>query len=103
MAILLKRQISDDEKKRIIEKFGRICYATGHPINDEDTVQFDHIKAFASGGASEIDNIAPMCGKHNKQKGQLPLYDFKIKLKIEEFFESKDTLTLKDELEYLKS
>jgi len=103
MAILLKRQISEDEKKRIIEKFGRICYATGHPIDNEETVQFDHIKAFSSGGASEVDNIAPMCGKHNKQKGQLPLYDFKIKLKIEEFFESKDTLTLKDELEYLKS
>ncbi len=102
MAILLKRQISDNEKESIINKFGRTCYATGHPISDDETVQFDHIKAFASGGASEIDNIAPMCGKHNKQKGQLPLYDFKIKLKIEEFFESNDTLTLKDELEYLK-
>jgi len=103
MAILLKRQISEDEKKQIIEKFGRICFATGHPVDKNETIQFDHIKAYTSGGASEIDNIAPMCGKHNKQKGQLPLYDFKIKLKIDEFFESGDNLTLKNELVYLKN
>lgn len=102
MAILLKRQISEEEKKQIIDRFGKICFATGHPIDEGETIQFDHIKAFALGGASEIDNIAPMCGKHNKQKGQLPLYDFKIKLKINEFFESGENLTLKDELKYLK-
>ncbi len=103
MAILLKRQISDDEKKIVLERFGKICFATGHPINDEESIQFDHIKAYAQKGASEIDNIAPMCGKHNKQKGQLSLYDFKIKLKIDEFFDNGENLTLKDELDYLKS
>lgn len=103
MAILLKRQISDEEKKQVLNRHGRICFATGHPISEDETVQFDHIKAYAKGGASEIDNIAPMCGKHNKQKGQLPLYDFKIKLKIDEFFKTGDNLTLKNELDYLKS
>lgn len=102
MAILLRRQISEDEKNKIIQRFGRFCYATGHEISEDESIHFDHIKAFSSGGASEIDNVAPMCGSHNKQKGQLPLYDFKIKLKIEEFFESNETLTLKDELKYLK-
>lgn len=103
MAILLKRQISDDEKKIVLERFGKICFATGHPITDDEGIQFDHIKAYAQKGASEIDNIAPMCGKHNKQKGQLSLYDFKIKLKIDEFFDNGENLTLKDELDYLKS
>jgi len=102
MAILLKRQISDDEKKQILNKFGKICFATGHPISEDESVQFDHIKAYVSGGVSEIDNIAPMCGKHNKQKGQLPLYDFKIKLQIDEFFSTGDNLTLNNELKYLK-
>ena len=76
MAITLRRQISDEEKERIIEIHGRTCFATGHNIPDNESLHFDHIKAFSSGGASDIDNIAPMCETHNKQKGRLPLYDF---------------------------
>ena len=41
MAILLKRQISDDEKKIVLERFGKICFATGHPITDDEGIQFD--------------------------------------------------------------
>lgn len=102
MAILLRRQISDEEKERVLERHGRFCYATGHPIPENETVYFDHIRAFVDGGESEITNIAPMCESHNKQKGRLPLYDFKIKLKMKEFFERGDSLTLKDELVFLK-
>jgi len=102
MAILLRRQISDDEKERILEKFGQNCYATGHSIPDINEVQFDHIKAFADKGASEIDNIAPMCKTHNLQKGRLPLGDFRIKLKMNEFFSKGNALTLKDELIFFK-
>lgn len=102
MAITLKRQISEDEKKRIIERFGRKCYATGHIIPETEEIQYDHIKAFADKGVSEIDNIAPMCKTHNLQKGRLPLEDFRIKLRMNEFFEKGNTLTLKDELSFFK-
>ncbi len=102
MAITLKRQISEDEKKRIIERFGRKCYATGHEIPENEEIQYDHIKAFADKGVSEIDNIAPMCKTHNLQKGRLPLEDFRIKLRMNEFFEKGNTLTLKDELLFFK-
>ncbi|MCK5855356.1 MAG: HNH endonuclease [Sulfurovaceae bacterium] len=100
MAITLSRQISEDEKKIILKRFGKVCYATGHKISEDENVQFDHIKAFADSGASEIDNIAPMCKEHNLKKGRLPLEDFRIKLKLEEFFSKGQALTLKDELEY---
>ena len=103
MAILLRRQISDEEKERVLSRFGRKCYATGHIISDDEDVQFDHIKSFADKGVSEIDNIAPMCKKHNLQKGRLPLEDFRIKLKMTEFFELGNALTLKDELSFFKS
>lgn len=103
MAIILRRQISDDEKNRIIQIHGRVCYATGHPIPDDQAVYYDHIKAYSNRGPTEIDNIAPMCEYHNKQKGRLPLYDYKIRLKMDEFFEKGETLTLKDELIFLKS
>jgi hypothetical protein len=102
MAITLKRQISEEEKKRITERFGRKCYATGHEIPETEDLQYDHIKAFSDKGASEIDNIAPMCKTHNLQKGRLPLEDFRIKLRMNEFFENGNALTLKDELNYFK-
>lgn len=102
MVITLKRQLSDDEKERVLEIHGRKCFATGHDISENESVHFDHIKAFADGGISEINNIAPMCETHNQRKGTLALYDFKIKLKITEFFKRGDSLTLKDELEFLK-
>src|SRR3989304_2857006 len=35
MAILLKRQLTDAEKQRIIETHGRNCFATGHPIKED--------------------------------------------------------------------
>jgi hypothetical protein len=102
MAITLARQISDAEKEIILKRFGRTCYATGHEINDDYEVQFDHIRAYADKGVSEIDNIAPMCKEHNLKKGRLPLEDFRTKLKMEEFFSKGQTLTLKDELQYFK-
>lgn len=43
-----------------------------------------------------------MCGQHNKEKGQLPLEDFRTKLQLDEFFASGDKLTLRDLLQYLK-
>jgi hypothetical protein len=102
MAITLRRQLNDEEKQIVLQSHGRKCFANGHLIPDGEPVQFDHIKAYAIGGVSEIDNIAPMCGQHNKEKGVLPLFDFRIKLRLQSFFLQGDKLTLKDLLESLK-
>src|SRR6516164_7080132 len=102
MAILLKRQLTDAEKDQIIKQHGRKCFATGHVIPDGEPLQFDHIKAWSLGFPSELDNIAPMCAKHNKEKGTLPLEDFRTKLRLNEFFAIGDKLTLKHLLEHLK-
>ena len=102
MAITLKRQLNDEEKKIIIKRHGRICFATGHEIPAQDSIHFDHIHAFALGGRSEIENIAPMCEHHNKAKGMLPLEDFRISLQQKEFFRTGERLTLKHLLQFLK-
>lgn len=94
MAIALKRQLADHEKEHIITQHGRVCFANGHEIPDGESVHFDHIRAFASGGLSEINNIAPMCPQHNRAKGTLPLLDFRVRLEIQKFFNSGDKLTL---------
>lgn len=102
MAITLKRQLNDDEKLVILQQHGRKCFANGHVIPEGESLQFDHIRAFSLGGASELDNIAPMCATHNKEKGQLSLFDFRIKLRLEAFFAGGDRLTLKHLLQHLK-
>jgi len=103
MAITLKRQLNDGEKQIILQQHGRTCFANGHPIPDGEALQFDHIRAFSLGGVSELDNIAPMCATHNKEKGQLSLFDFRTKLRLEEFFAKGDRLTLKDLLQSLQA
>jgi hypothetical protein len=103
MAIVLKRQLDDTEKEQILKQHGRVCFATGHSIPDGEPLHFDHIRAWRLGNPSELDNIAPMCAKHNKEKGTLPLEDFRTKLRLYEFFSIGDKLTLKHLLEFLKS
>ncbi len=65
-------------------------------------MQFDYIGAFASGGVTELDNIAPMCETHNKAKGALPLEDFRVKLRLNDFFSHGDAVTLKHLLAFMK-
>lgn len=98
----MKRQLNDDEKKQILERFGRTCYATGHEIPTSDKLHFDHIIAYASGGPSELNNIAPMCAEHNRQKGRLPLKDFRTKLRVEKFFKQDERQTLQHLLAFMK-
>jgi hypothetical protein len=102
MAITLKRQLDPGEKQTILERHGRVCFATGHPIAEGDPLQFDHIHAFTHDGASSLDNIAPMCEMHNKMKGALPLEDFRVSLRLKEFFSQGDGLTLRHLLDYLQ-
>jgi hypothetical protein len=52
MAITLKRQLDDGEKQKILEQHGRICFATGHPIANDEALHLDNIRAFARDGAS---------------------------------------------------
>lgn len=82
MAVLLKRQLTESEKKEILNQHGRKCFATGHEIPEGEPIHFDHIRAFSLGFASELDNIAPMCPQHNQEKGMLPLDDFRVKLRL---------------------
>ena len=72
-------------------------------IPEQDSLHFDHVLAFALGGRSELDNIAPMCEHHNKAKGMLPLEDFRVSLQLQEFFRTGDRLTLKHLLQFLKA
>jgi len=101
MTVMLQRQLNEDEKQRFLQSTAR-CWATGMEIPEDQPLHFDHIHAFARGGASELDNIAPMCGDCNRQKGTLSLENFRVKLRLQKFFRGGDTLTLGDLLRHMK-
>src|SRR5260370_2791204 len=102
MSITLKRQLTDDEKEHILKVHGRRCFATGHAIAEDEELHFDQVQAFSQDGVTELDNIAPMCQDHNLQKGTLPLGDFRVKLRLNEFFKKGDRLTVGHLLRFLK-
>ena len=102
MTITIGRQLTEDEKHSVLNHHGRVCFATGHTVGDNESIQFDHIRAFSAGGRTETNNIAPMCVRHNRDKGTLPLFDFRAKLRLEEFFAKGDRLTLGHLLSYLR-
>ena len=102
MTVTLKRQLTEGEKQEILKIHGRKCWATGHTIPEGDVVHFDHIQAFSEHGVTELANIAPMCETHNKGKGILGLEDYRVKLRLGEFFSHGDAVTLKHLLAYLK-
>jgi hypothetical protein len=40
MAITLKRQLTPEEKNIILQRHGRICFATGHAIPEEESLHY---------------------------------------------------------------
>jgi hypothetical protein len=102
MSVQLRRQLDDDEKAAIIKMHGRRDFATGLPIPDDDEVQFDHIHAYAEGGETGLNNIAPMSAETNRAKSTLSLADYRVKRRMDEFFQAGDRLTLGHLLRFLK-
>lgn len=102
MSVTLRRQLNDEEKGEIIKMHDRRDFATGLLIPDDDQVHFDHIRAFAEGGETSLNNIAPMSAETNRAKGTLPLADYRVKRRLDEFFRRGDRLTLAHLLAFLK-
>lgn len=90
------RQISNNEKIKILEIHGRNCFVDGVPIPEPETVEFHHIRAFSEGGPSNIDNIAPVCSRHHRTLGTMSLQEYRDKLKLDSFFNDGNQKYLND-------
>ena len=104
----MKRQISDPEKQILLNKHHRsdgkiYCFVDNEPIDDENSIQFDHIEPYAKSEDSSLDNMAPVCKNHNLAKKDMSLSEYRDKLSIEKLFKSKEEkgkqLKLNDVLE----
>ncbi len=81
-----RRELTNSEKAEILSLHGLRCFIDGHPIT-EDELEFDHIMPVAVGGTTTLDNLAPVCRKHNRQKGTMTLSEYRDYLKLGLFFE----------------
>jgi hypothetical protein len=93
---------TDEQKAEILRIHGMRCFIDGHPIELEDDLEFDHVVPIAAGGTSTIDNLAPVCRKHNRQKRTMSLSEYRDYLKLSAFFDDgipkylDDVITAKD-------
>jgi hypothetical protein len=81
------RQISDAEKAAVLERQGLRCFIDNHPIESEDDVEFDHVQPFSEDGPTAIANIAVVCKRHNRDKRNLSLSEYRDRLALRGFFE----------------
>jgi hypothetical protein len=49
MAVTMKRHLTNFEKGEILDRYGRVSFATGHGIPENQPVQFDQIRALVTG------------------------------------------------------
>ena len=78
--------LTPQQKDELIRIHGMNCFIDGHPIETEEELEFDHIVPVAAGGQSSLDNLAPVCRKHNRQKKTMSLSEYRDYLSLNAFF-----------------
>lgn len=85
-----------EQKAEVLRIHGMRCFIDGHPIESEDDLEFDHIIPVAAGGTTTVENLAPVCRKHNRQKRTMSLSEYRDYLKLGSFFEDGNPKYLDD-------
>lgn len=88
--MVLQREPTEEQKRQVLEIHGRKCFVTGHPIGENDPLEFDHIRPVDAGGPTSVDNLAPVCKTHNRQKLALSLSEYRDKLLLDELFQDSE-------------
>ncbi len=91
----MKRQLTENEKQIVHEqqkdRDGTLkCFISGEVIGNDDTIEYDHIQAFAKSGETSLDNIRIVKKEYNRRKSDQTLYDVRDNLKLEKLFEEKN-------------
>ena len=94
-----RRQVTDAEKKLILDRQGMRCFIDDAPIDNEEDVEYDHVIPFSEGGLSEVGNIGAVYRKHNREKGSMSLSEYRDRLDVRRFFEGAPKRKLDDLLE----
>ena len=81
-----RRNLTNEEAATLVRRDGMRCFIDGHPIESEADLEFDHIKPIAAGGETTLENLAPVCRRHNRQKGTMSLSEYRDYLGLSAFF-----------------
>lgn len=96
----LKRQLTDSEKQQVLAQQRRsgalYCFVDDHPVENDDDVEFHHIKPFSEEGPTEIANIGAVCKDHHRRIRTLSLSEFRDQLGMGRFFDHADPRRLDD-------
>jgi hypothetical protein len=100
----IKRQITESEKQAVLAQQRRngtlYCFVDDHPIDNEDEVEFHHIKPFSESGPTEVANIGAVCKDHHRRIRTLSLSEFRDQLAMARFFEHSEPRRLDDLLAF---
>lgn len=91
-----RRQLTDQEKNAVLKIHGGRCFIDGHPIEEDEDLEFDHIRPVAAGGPTAIENLAPVCKRHNRQKSSMALSEYRDYLELGRLFGDGTLLFLDD-------
>src|SRR5215212_9251492 len=60
-------KMSKELRVAVYRRYGKRCLYPGcRAVTD---IHIDHVQALAMGGYTLLDNLQPLCGKHNREKG----------------------------------
>ena len=82
-----RRQLTENDKEKVLEIHGRVCFIDGAPIPEDETAEFHHINPWSRGGPTTLDNIAPVCSTHHRTIGTMSLQESRDKIELGTFFE----------------
>ena len=71
-----RRQLTDPEKEAVIARCGMRCFINDHPIESDADLEFDYIHGVRKGEGT-VDNMAPVCMRHKRRKGNLSLFEYR--------------------------
>lgn len=91
MARATKRQITDSERSKLIsenrQSDGLVhCFIDNGIIENDKDIQFDHIEPYVKVKKTFLDNMAPICRKHNLAKKDMTLSEYRDKLNMDNLF-----------------
>ncbi len=62
-----KQEALKELRVAVYRRYGKRCLYPGCAVNQG--IQIDHVVSLYAGGLTVLDNLQPLCGKHNREKG----------------------------------
>ena len=76
-----RKRLTNNERSHILQKTDSQCHVCGRQLTIDD-FEADHVKSYASGGGSHVDNFLPACRTCNNYRWNYLSEEFQWILKL---------------------